>query len=211
MTRKKFLNSVKELIFENDVVFCIGRALCDEAPDLNEGTIFVTDPYLDILSVALGVAMTTDKRVLIILEDQYLLSHFNALLQISVSRCNNLYLFVATSTLYTHEVAQTNLFNSIASVSGTLVSAGILVHEYTKYFETKKSLKILKIIHSKTVGPTVGFVAIINNRLYGTHNDKRNLKELNTFSTFIQDKSLKTFITERNVPFFDLESIMKDK
>jgi len=211
MNRKKFLNNVKDLVFENDIVFCIGQSLCNEAPELSKGTVFINDTHTDILSVALGVAMTTDKRVLLILEDQYLLSNFNAVFQIAVSKCTNLYLIVATSTLYTHEVAQTNLFNSIRSMVGVLVNTGMLVHEYSKYFETKKSLKLLKDIYSRTIGPVISFVVITNNRLYTTCGDTRNLEELNTLSEFIKDKSLETSLTEVNTPFFNLESIMKDK
>jgi len=211
MTRKKILNGIKDLVFDTDVVFCIGSSLCKESPIFTETTVFLDDNFTDFFSVITGVAMATNKRVLIIVEDQYLLRHFNAMLQTSISQCTNLFMITLVTSLYEASVAQADLYNALRSVKGILFNSGILTHEYTKYFETKASIKQLKSIYYHTMGPVIGLVSVSSNRLYNTNTDDIFTEELNTISELIQNKEIETSIPEDKRKILDLDKIMKVK
>ncbi len=210
-TRKKILNGINDLVFDTDIVFCIGTTLYKESPKFTESTVFLNDNFTDFFSMITGVAMATSKRVLIIVEDQYLLRHFNSILQLAVSRCTNLFVIVLVTNLYETSVSQPNLFNALRSVKGMLFNAGVLVHEYTDYFETKANVKKLKDIYYNTIGPVVGMASATNNRLYNTNTDDIITKELNTISEFIQNEEVVTSIPESKRKISDLDKIMRDK
>jgi len=211
MTRKKILNGIAALVFDTDIVFCIGNTLCREAPKFTETTVFLGDNFTDFFSVITGVAMTTDKRVLVIVEDQYLLRYFNSILQAAVSKCTNLFIIVVVTSLYEALVTQPNLFKALRSIKGILFNSGMLTHEYTRYLETKASIKQLKDIYYNTMGPVVGLVAVSSNRLYNINSDSIFTEELDTISEFIQNKEIETSIPEEKRRVLDLDKIMKVK
>ncbi len=211
MTRKKILNGIKTLIFDTDVIFCIGGTLCKEAPIFTESTVFLDDNFTDFFSVITGIAMATDKRILIIIEDQYLLRHFEAILQTATSKCTNLFIITLVTSLYEVSVTQANLFNALRSVKGILFNSGILTHEYTKYFETKASIKQLKDIYYSTMGPVIGLVSVSSNRIYNSNSEDIFTKDLNVVSEFIQNKEVESSIPEVKRKLTDLDKIMKVK
>jgi len=208
MTRKKVLTGIKELIASTDVVFCIGSSLCKESPIYNEGTLYVNNDHIDMFAVALGVAMATDKRVIVVAEDAYFLRYFNSILQASVSKCMNLFFIILVTDFYDSKVKQSTITKAFRSVKGMLFNTGMMTHEYSVYFNNKNSVSTLKNIILNTIGPAVGLVNITNNRIY----DKEEAKELdlNNIISFIRNKELKTSMRKAQNKPFDLDAIMKE-
>jgi hypothetical protein len=211
LTRKKILNSIKDLVFDTDVVFCIGPTLCKESSGFTESTVFLDNNFVDFFSVVIGVAMSTNKRILVVVEDQYLLRYFNSMLQMAVSKCTNLFVIVVVTSLYEPSIRQVNLFNALRSVKGLLFNSGVLTHEYTNYFETKASIKQLKSIYYHTLGPVVGLVVASSNRVYNTNFDSIITRDLKSISEFIKNKEVGISIPESKRKVSDLDKIMKDK
>jgi hypothetical protein len=208
LTRKRILNGISSLVFDTDIVFCIGATLYKEAPKFTESTVFLDNNFVDFFSVITGIAMSTDKRVLVIVEDQYLLRHFNAILQLAVSKCSNLFMIVIVTALYDASIPQVNLFNSLRSVKGVLFNSGVLAHDYTHYFESAAAIKQLKKVYLYTVGPVVGVAEVSNNKLYAnvTNTITTDFEEI---SEFIKNK--KEGVSEPKSKSLDLDKIMKEK
>lgn len=167
MTRCKFFNELNKIFKKDDIVFCIGDLLALENK-LNENFCVYKsrDTSIDYLSVALGVAMSCDRRVFFICEDSYFMSVFNSVLQASISKCSNLYIFLVRSNLYSLNMTQLTLTSSLRSLKGTLFNLGFLVHDYTPYFNSNKSVRQLESIIMSSIGPLVGIIEIDSNRLY---------------------------------------------
>jgi len=209
ITRKRVLTGIKDLVSQDDIVFCIGKTLSKEASIFTEHTIFIDDNFVDFLSIITGLAMTTERRVLIIIEDQYMLKYFNTILQIAVSKCTNLFIITIVTSLYDVVIPQTNLFNTLRSIKGILFNSGILTHEYTKYFETKASVKQLKGIYDSTIGPVIGLVAISSNRLYNVGDNVSTFKDLSDLGEYIQTTPTANLFSKDKVS--SLDDIMMDK
>jgi len=208
MTRKKVLAGIKELITDTDVVFCIGSSLCEEAPTYNDGTLYINNDYIDMFAVALGVAMSTDKRVIVIAEDAYFLRYFNSILQASVSKCMNLFFIILVTESYEAAIKQNTIMKAFRSMKGILFNTGMITHEYSIYFNNKNAVQTLKNIILNTVGPAIGLVDIDNNRIY----NKEELKKFkfSKIINFIRDRKLKTSIQKAQIKPFDLDAIMKE-
>jgi len=208
MTRKGALNGIKSILSKNDLVFCIGNYLYKEAPEFDNEVLFFDQDYVDLISVALGVSSVIDNRVLVIIEDNYMLRYFNSILQASVSKNNNFYIFVISTRLYSNEVKQVNIYDSLKSMKGVLYNSGFLVHDYTKYLENKASVKKLEKIYSKTIGPMLSLISINNNRIYNKDIEIQR-PDFNKFNEFILN-SFNDSVGEDDKVYFDIDSIMKD-
>lgn len=175
MTRKKVLNGLKQILDEESVIFCVGEGLVNEV-DFSDmpGLFTFSNEHLDVLSVAVGVAIATERRVFVITEDSYVLRHFASILQAAVSKCSNLFFIVLVTTQYTVGNNLNTLFNYLRSVKGILFSSGMLTHDYTAYFETKASLKKVREVIRTSRGPAVGLINISNLKTYGSFENNNN-------------------------------------
>lgn len=166
MTRKKIFAGLKDILLPTDIVFCVGKYLCREAPKFNNEILFFENENIDLLSVVLGLSSAVDHRVIILIEDNYMLKYFSSMLQLAVSKNRNLHIFVITTGVYVNKVKQPNIYNSLKSIKGTLFNSGFIVHDYTKYLEDKSSVKKLKNFYKSVQGPMVSLIKVTNNRLY---------------------------------------------
>lgn len=210
MTRKNILNSLKLVINASDVVFCVGESLCKECSLYTKGTMFIPYDIIDVFSMALGTAMATDKRVIVITEDYYLLNHFNSLLQAAVSECKNLFFIILVSKVFTPFVKQQTITNSLRSLKGILFNTGMLVHEYDVYFKNKESLLVLNNIINSSIGPAIGTVSVDNNRLYSKKVKHISVDAMTSMISFIRDTTIETSVSKGSNKLFDLDAIMKD-
>ena len=169
------MSGLLKIIQKNSIVFCVGTELIGESKFENyPGFIGVTDIYIDYLAVALGVAMASTHKVVVICDDAYLLSHLTTLSQIGVSGCTNLYIIFFRTGSYGSDLVQPTIMRSIRSIKGVLFNFGVLVHDYTPYFKDSGSVKMAESIFNKSLGPLVVSIDIDNLRIYN--------KELRSFN-----------------------------
>ena len=124
-----------------DVGIFIGEGICREAaPYLGEGSyLFFPDSENYILSMALGMAIGTDKRVFLFCEDNYMLRNISELMQVGIAKPRNFFLILFTSGEYPGVPDTPNIFSSANSRHGMLYELGFIVHDYKNQFKFSKN------------------------------------------------------------------------
>lgn len=187
MTRSKVMSGLLKIIQKKSIVFCVGTELIGESKFENyPGFIGVTDIYIDYLAVALGIAMASTHKVVVICDDAYLLSHLTTLSQIGVSECTNLYIIFFRTGSYGSGLIQPTITSSIRSIKGVLFNFGILVHDYTPYFKDNSSIKMAAPIFNKSLGPLVVSMDIDNQKLYNKGN---SINDWSVFADYLLSES----------------------
>jgi len=205
MTRNKVLKQLALLLEEDNVIFYIGKYICRECVFKTEGTLFIEDEYMDGISLALGVAMGTEKKVIVVLEDKYLLQYLNSMTQVAISKCTNLFFLCLKTDRYCPTIQQNTVTNSLRAFSGILFNMGMLAHNYSKYFETITDIKKLKNIYLSTIGPVIGIVSISNNRIFG----KQQIHDFD-ITSFIKFVNRKQETKEENKDILDLDKVLEE-
>jgi len=203
MNRKKIMNGINDIILNSDILFCVGKPLVSEAKFHSEQTVFYhPDDSVDVISVAVGVAMSTEKRVIIIMEDCYLLRHINSILQAVVSKCKNLYLFLIVSNVYNTLLIQETIFSVIRDIRSTMFSLGFFTYNHSNYFKSKPEIKKLKEIFKAARGPFITFIELTDSKVY---KNELNINSILEFCNGIKS-------TDTELPkihsVLDLDSIM---
>lgn len=193
MNRRRVFSGFSKVLSEDDIIFCIGKELISESKFGDfEGVCYFDDLSIDYFALALGISIGSKKRIFVFCEDNYLIRYINSMVQISVSGCTNFYLIVLKTGSYTNELKIPSLSKSIRSIKGTLFNLGILVHDYSIYFDNIQSINKLKGILNKSLGPLTALIVIDNKRLYGK--DLQIDSNLNLVRDFI----LKKVIEDKN-------------
>lgn len=141
---------------DKDIGVYIGNGLSKEAfPYIqNKYSLFFSGAEDYLLSMALGMAMCTDKRVFVFCNDYYFIRNFVEFMQIGVSRCRNIFIVMFTHGKYPYVTNAPNIFDSVSSQHGTLFNMGFLVHDYKNYFKKSKNpIKEIRQIWDRARGP----------------------------------------------------------
>lgn len=179
---KYFINNLED----NDIAIFTGEEMCKEAYQYDRPTNFYIRNYDGLgLSVALGLAMSIDKRVFVFIGEGDLLRQFSLLIQIKASKCANIFVVIVDNGSYQSAGNLPNVMESIKSIKGTLFNIGLVVFDFTVYFN-KKSFEHMKNFMKNIRGP----MAIIVNVDLGL---KRNLAE-NNISSKDQIERLEEFL-----------------
>jgi hypothetical protein len=187
MNRRRVFSGFSKILSEDDVVFCIGKAIISESKfDSFGGVCYFDDLSVDYFAIALGMSMGLKKRVFLFCEDSYFIRYINTMVQISVSGCTNFYVIILNTGIYTNDLKTPSLAKSIRSIKGTLFNMGVLVHDYSIYFDNAQGVNKLKAILNKSLGPLVALIKIDNKRLYG--NDIKISNDLDSLRLFISEK-----------------------
>lgn len=159
MKRQSVIKLFTSYLKDNDLAIFAGNNICKEANLYDrKGNFYVEDETGIGLSLALGVAMCTDKRVFVFCDDFYFLKELSASIHIAVSKCKNIFLVVLISGEYQHTGHNPTIFNEINAPKTVMFGAGFLINDYTKHFKDVATSKSVKGILSNSYGPL--FVAI---------------------------------------------------
>lgn len=205
MNRKKVMAGVKDFIPETDIIFCVGASLVSESCfSKGENIFYHYNDRSDVLSIAIGLAMSTKKRVIVIMEDHYMLRYLNSIAQASVSKCRNLFFFVILTNVYSNSTTQSTITESFRNISGTMFNLGFFAYNYSSYLKNKADVRKLKNIFSTARGPFVSFIAVDDQKLYSSDiktNDIDGFKE--HIATVLPE------IEEKNIEYLNLDAIIK--
>ena len=205
MNRKKVMAGVKDFIPETDIIFCAGASLVSESCFNDAENIFYhSDDRSDVLSIAIGLAMSTKKRVVVIMEDHYMLRYLNSIVQASVSKCRNLFFFVILSNVYNNSTTQSTITESFRNISGAMFNFGFFTYNYSNYLKNKTDVRKLKNIFSTARGPFVSFIAVDDQRLYSSD---IKTTDINKFSEHITTAFPE--IENTNKEYLNLDAIIK--
>lgn len=156
MKRQGVIKLFSSYLKENDLAIFAGNNICKEAYLYDrKGNFYVEDETGIGLSLALGMAMCTDKRVFIFCDDYYFLKELSASMHIALSKCKNIFLVVLVSGEYQHTGRNPTVFKEVPAFKTILFGMGFLINDYTKHFETVQSSKSVKSILKNLYGPVV--------------------------------------------------------
>jgi len=154
MKRQTVIKLFSSYLNDNDLAIFAGNNICKEAFLYDrKGNFYVEDETGIGLSLALGMAMCTDKKVFIFCDDYYFLKEFSASVHIALSKCKNIYLVVLVSGEYQHSGRNPTIFNSITAYKTMLFGAGFITNDYTAHFGNVQRSKEIKNILSNLYGP----------------------------------------------------------
>jgi hypothetical protein len=165
---KEFLKCLKD----NDVAIFSENEMSKEAFQYDrEGNFYIMDSPGSALSVALGIAMNTNKRVFVFINDECFLREMGAIAQAAVSRCINVFYVILDSGLYQSSGFQPTIFEGFAGIKNILFGLGLIVHDFSHYFENKALAEMNQLV--ETVKGPMAILLKVDKGL------KRKLKSLN--------------------------------
>ena len=195
MKRKTTVKNILSYINSNDVVIFLGSGLSKESYSYDkDGYFYIKEDNCDGLAIALGIAMNTDKRVFVFCNDSDLLKNISYMLNIAVSGCKNIFIIILNSGKYQESGGQPTIFDSISAPKGVLFNMGFVIYDYTNYLKNKNSMKELRQLIERNIGPVVIFIKVslgIDNSIEDTTMISNKLL-CNRVKTFIQDTSMGT-------------------
>lgn len=156
MKRFTGVRILTQSMLDCDVGIFVGEGICREAaPYLGEGSyMFFPDSEDNIISMVLGMAIGTDKRVFLFCEDNYMIRNISELMQVGIAKPRNLFLVLFTSGEYPGVPDTPNIFASANSRHGTLYELGFLVHDYKNQFKfSRNPITFVKQTWDRVRGP----------------------------------------------------------
>lgn len=193
--RHEILKNLLPLLKDNDILIFIGEGLIKEAYNYDKPGYFYMPQHTNniSLSLSLGVAMCTNKRVFVFCDDSTLIEHLSSILQAGVSECKNLFYVVFNSKHYQDSGFQPTITKSIRSIHDLLRSSGLMVFDYTLHFNKKKTINGLQGAIGSLVGPC-SIVIEVDKGLSNLFTDSPPIAPENfiEFNEFVNDDSMGT-------------------
>ncbi len=193
MKRFSLIRLFLSLLEDNDVVIISGEKLGEQAFKYDKEGYFYIDCVGAAISVALGVANNTDKRVFVLCNDGDLLRDVGAAAQAAVSQCKNIFIIIFDEGRYTDNGGSPTIFRTVTSIKGFLFNLGFGVNDYSDYFYKNGPLKELKYILDRSTGPMVIIIKVETKGSKKFDKIAYSKVELrNRINKFIRDSSLGT-------------------
>lgn len=176
---------------DNDIAIFSGECLSKEAFLYDRpGNFYISgDSYGISPSLALGIAMHTDKRVFIVCGDGEFLMEFSSAAQMAASKCKNLFLIVLDNDCYQAAGKQPTIFRELFSVKGMAFNLGFVVYDFTKHFSGKMVKSGLSKVFGTMTGPAFILVRV-------DKYTKKNLREIDYSKEEMRNKVF-NFIMDR--------------
>ena len=194
MKRKRVLRDFLSCLKENDIVIFSGQNISQEALDYDkEGYFYIEKSYGIAPCLALGISMSTDKRVFIIDGDGGCMMEMSSLAQIGASKVKNLFYVVLNNGVYQSAGGHPTIFKEVSSINGTILGFGFTVFNLTAYFKKKSSLPKMNKIINNLRGPVAIFIDVdksISKEKVDLDIKKKNLR--NRINKFIRNTDLGT-------------------
>ncbi len=193
MRRYSVIKSFTNLLKSNDIVIFSGKDMCTEAYQYDKpGYFYINDVFGISVSFALGVALSTDKRVFVLVGEGDLLRELAVLGQVAVSKCKNIFVIILDNGVYQSAGNHPNIFDSFMSKKGFIYNLGCLVHDFTFHFKNKYFVEVQSAV-DRIRGPMIILIDVDKGIKKGTSDNKLTpIKQKNKFIKFVQNKELGT-------------------
>jgi hypothetical protein len=157
MAVKYFINSLNP----NDAIVVSGKDLCTEAFKQDDDRfLYLPDNFGQSLSLAIGVALSNNKRVFFLCEDYYLLNNLSAAAQAAATRNKNIFLVVFISGQYQFADGMPNIFKSLPRPKSILFDMGFTTHDYSKMYQTADGAKTTSFKLLNARGPLSIYITV---------------------------------------------------
>jgi hypothetical protein len=190
MKRDVMLKKFCSFLTDTDIVIFGSKDLSKEASEIyKSGHFYITDNFGLAVSVGLGIAMCTDKRVFVFVGEGDILRDFGIILQMAASKCQNMFLIIFNNGVYQNAGGFPNIFNKMVSQMSVLFSLGCRTFNLTKDFE-KKEMRDTKHFIARTIGPASIILNIDKSKnIYADTKVKNHIGE---FKELLRDKEKKS-------------------
>lgn len=178
---------------ESDVTIFIGKDICEEAaPYLKTDSFLMFSAAEDyLLSMVLGIAMCTDKRVFVFCEEQYFIKNMSEIMQIGVSKCRNLFVVLFCGGEYTAVPGLPTVFDSVNNQHGIFYNMGMLVHDYKNQFKfSRNPIKFVRETWDRVKGPIAIIMKMENGSKKMQEVEFSNKKSIELTREFILDENI---------------------
>jgi hypothetical protein len=193
MKRYSLVRLFLSLLEDNDVVVVSGEKLGEQAFKYDKEGRFYIDCVGTAISVALGIANNTDKRVFVLCNDGDFLRDIGAAAQTAVSVCRNIFIVIFDEGRYSDDGGSPTIFRTVTSIKGFLFNLGFGVNDYSDFFYKKGPLKELKLILDRSTGPTAIIIKVETKGSKKFNKISYSKVELrNRINKFVRDSSLGT-------------------
>ena len=180
MKKKSVIATLMGAISEDDIGLFIGDSICSEAVQRDRtSNVYIRSAYDYGISIGVGMAMNTDRRVFIFCEDSYFLRNVSESVHAAVSKCRNLYIIIVVSGMYNNFEYCYTIYNNIMSPRNLLYDMGFMVHNYNKQLShTKDSSDEIRATWGKIKGPLAITIDVensmdeIDSRLYTFYEER---------------------------------------
>jgi hypothetical protein len=187
---KHFISYLKE----NDVFIFAGEGMAEKGiPYIGEGRLFIRDKKGLGLGLALGIAMSTKKRVFLFCEDHYFLRSISSVSHMAVSKCKNIFVVLFVNNTYSFLGDYPTIFDSFSAPKSMFFYMGFMTHDYTKHFRTVAESKGLKKTIPTLKGPLIITIRMDSSKIsedFKIENDAKNFRE------FVMNEELGTSMYE---------------
>lgn len=143
-------NIINKTLKDDDFILVYGETLCKDISIYDDDRILYLKQDFNI-SVIIGLAMCTDKRLFLFCSDSDLISNLDVFSQIALSKLKNV-VCVILKTKYDEDKSMPSLSNELLSIKGMLFNMGFIVHDYSHFFKKVLSKKV-KIYFDRLTGP----------------------------------------------------------
>jgi len=204
MNKKNTIKQYISFLTKEDIIIFAGKSICQEASNYPDSSILCCDDDCGYgMSMALGIAMGTKKRVCFLCEDYYLLKDVSAIVHMGVSKLKNLFVVVINSGYHPFVQNMPTIESNIPNFKGILFSSGFLVNDYSHYFKTQALSKNVKKWVSVMKGPFVVFIRTDKAKEIETCCDKSNynvIEQIAQLKLIVNDKATSLFVSPVDIP-----------
>jgi len=206
MKKNNFIKQFISFLNKDDIIIFAGKSICNESSNYTQLNILCVDDDCGYgMSIALGIAMGTKKRVYLICDDYYLLKDFGATIHLGLSKIVNLFIVVLVTGHYPTVENMPTIVESIPNIKSLLFSTGFVVHDYTKHFKTQVSAKLAKGLVASARGPMSIFMWLDQAKEDLMFVDKFNYSIIN------QITKLKEVLKDESTALFTPPLVVVDK
>lgn len=202
MKRYVMLKNFISTLEDNDIAIFTGSEMCKEAYEYDRpASIYIEDSHGFGISVALGLAMGTDKRVFVFIGEGDLLRQLSALVQMKASLCPNIFLVLVNNSAYQSAGKFPNIMEAVKSIKAMIFNIGLVVFDFTIYFK-RKDYKLMNQFIKNIRGP----MAILVNVDLGL---KKNLSKIDITPKDMLERVKDVIINEEiGTSLYDVDAVL---
>lgn len=190
MKRDLVVRKFCEFLTPSDIAIFGSSSISNEVFEFyRPGHFYITDSSSFAVPFALGLAMSTLKRVFVFIGEGDILRNFGIINQIASSKCQNLFVVILNNGCYQSAGGFPNIFNSAISILSVIFNIGCRTFNLTKDFD-RKEFKHINHFFDRGQGPMAVLIGVEKSKLsYSDVIPKNNIEE---FISFVRDNTIKS-------------------
>ena len=194
------------LLDDYDIAIYTGSEMCKEAYAYDRpGNFYLKDNFGLAVSLAVGLAMSTTKKVFVFTGEGDFIRELASGIQAAASKCRNLNIIILNNKVYSAAGELPNLFKNMNSTRAMISSFGMFVHDYTDYFNDKTHKQLISFL-DEFKGPLTIFIDVEVGLKRGLSDLDLNEDKLSTrLMYFIKmEEQVEMDVEEKNIPVLEL-------